>query len=145
MVAVPTICGSRLRRTAQRQRWKIDRDAMQLGFFSFNKLLMFKDLARRCMAGRSAGGPCADARPAVRRLRAGGAYVRGQQTLDHVLPPDKLFHVVDADASQAKVIEEVRSGRNLVVQGPPGTGKSQTITNIIAAAAKEGKPRALPG
>jgi DNA replication protein DnaC len=56
-----------------------------------------------------------------------------------VLPPEKLYHVVDADASQAKVIEEVRSGRNLVVQGPPGTGKSQTITNIIAAAAKEGK------
>ena len=37
------------------------------------------------------------------------------------------------------MIEEVRSGRNLVVQGPPGTGKSQTITNIIATAAKEGK------
>ena len=46
---------------------------------------------------------------------------------------------MDADASQAKVIEEVRSGRNLVVQGPPGTGKSQTITNIIAAAAHDGK------
>jgi len=46
---------------------------------------------------------------------------------------------VDADASQARVIEEVRSGRNLVVQGPPGTGKSQTITNIIAAASREGK------
>lgn len=59
--------------------------------------------------------------------------------LDDVLPPDRMFHVVDADASQARVIEEVRSGRNLVVQGPPGTGKSQTITNIIAAAAKEGK------
>jgi predicted ATP-dependent serine protease len=26
-----------------------------------------------------------------------------------------------------------------VVQGPPGTGKSQTITNIIAAAANDGK------
>ena len=37
------------------------------------------------------------------------------------------------------MIEEVRSGRNLVVQGPPGTGKSQTITNIIAAAVKDGK------
>src|ERR1700757_5431298 len=49
------------------------------------------------------------------------------------------FHAVDADASQAQVIEEVRTGRNLVVQGPPGTGKSQTIANIIAAAAKEGK------
>lgn len=50
-----------------------------------------------------------------------------------------MFHVVDADASQAKVIEEGRRGRNLVVQGPPGTGESQTITNIIATAVMEGK------
>jgi len=27
-------------------------------------------------------------------------------------------------------------GRHLVIKGPPGTGKSQTITNIIAAAAE---------
>lgn len=47
--------------------------------------------------------------------------------------------MVDADASQTKVIEEVRKGSSLVVQGPPGTGKSQTITNIIAAAAHDGK------
>src|SRR5262249_2068548 len=45
----------------------------------------------------------------------------------------------DADSSQAVVIEEARSGRNLVVQGPPGTGKSQTITNIIAAAVHAGR------
>ena len=50
-----------------------------------------------------------------------------------------ILHVVDADSSQTKVIEEVRSGRNLVVQGPPGTGKSQTITNILAAAAFDNK------
>ena len=49
------------------------------------------------------------------------------------------MHVVQADASQTRVIEEVRAGRNLVVQGPPGTGKSQTIANIIAAAAHDGK------
>src|SRR4030095_7197099 len=59
--------------------------------------------------------------------------------LDEVLQPEQIFHIVDADASQATVIEEVKGGRNLVVQGPPGTGKSQTITNIIAAAVKDGK------
>ncbi len=59
--------------------------------------------------------------------------------LDDHLEPSDIFHVVDADASQTKVIEEVRSGRNLVVQGPPGTGKSQTITNILAAAVRDGK------
>lgn len=30
---------------AQRDRWKVDIDAIQLGFFSFSKLLMFRDLA----------------------------------------------------------------------------------------------------
>jgi hypothetical protein len=59
--------------------------------------------------------------------------------LDEILSPIDLIHVVDADSSQARVIETVRAGRNLVVQGPPGTGKSQTITNIIAAAVHDGK------
>ena len=59
--------------------------------------------------------------------------------IDPVLPASCLVHVTDADSSQAVVIEEVRRGRHLVVQGPPGTGKSQTITNLIATAVKEGK------
>lgn len=124
---------------ALHQRWKIESDAIQLGFFSFNKLLMYRDLAIDAWP---------DGAIAAHELTRGLLYegfdseealFRPGDRLDEVLPPEKLFHVVDADASQAKVIEEVRSGRNLVVQGPPGTGKSQTITNIIAAAAKEGK------
>jgi hypothetical protein len=124
---------------AAQPRWLIDRDGIQLGFFSFSKLLMYRDLAP-------------DAWPegaiAEHDLTRGLLYEgfeaeqplisRGDQ-LDVVLQPENIFHVVDADASQAIVIEEVRKGRNLVVQGPPGTGKSQTITNIIAAATKEGK------
>ncbi|MGH6679114.1 MAG: DUF4011 domain-containing protein, partial [Bradyrhizobium sp.] len=31
--------------TNSRERWKLDPDAMQLGFFSFSKLLMYRDLA----------------------------------------------------------------------------------------------------
>ncbi len=50
------------------------------------------------------------------------------------LDPTALMICVDADSSQAIVVEEARDRRNLVVQGPPGTGKSQTITNIIAVA-----------
>jgi hypothetical protein len=50
-----------------------------------------------------------------------------------------MIHVTDADSSRAVVIEEVRLGRSLVVQGTSGTGKSQTITNIIATAVKEGR------
>ncbi len=47
--------------------------------------------------------------------------------------------VLDADASQSHVIASVLAGGNLVVQGPPGTGKSQTIANLVAALAAEGR------
>ncbi len=124
---------------AERPNWRVDRDAIQLGFFSFSKLLMFRDLALDAWPENAL-----EQHDLTRGLLYDGfphepPLFGPNDRLDAVLPPDKLFHVVDADASQAKVIEEVRAGRNLVVQGPPGTGKSQTITNIIAAAAKEGK------
>jgi hypothetical protein len=120
-------------------RWSIDRDGIQLGFFSFSKLLMFLDLAPDKWPQDALAN-----HPLARGLLYQGFEPESdifgpEDRLDEVLPPSKLFHVVDADASQAKVIEEVRTGRNLVVQGPPGTGKSQTITNIIATAAVEGK------
>jgi Protein of unknown function (DUF4011)/REase_MTES_1575/Protein of unknown function (DUF3320)/AAA domain len=124
---------------SNKSRWKVDRDGMQLGFFSFAKLLMFRDLD-------PANWP--DSALEKHALTTGLLYERfeveeplfgAEDRLDEKLPPESLFHVVDADSSQAKVIEEVRSGRNLVVQGPPGTGKSQTITNIIAAAVRDGR------
>ena len=61
------------------------------------------------------------------------------EPIDHKIDLSTAIHVVDADSSQAVVIEEARRRRNLVVQGPPGTGKSQTITNIIAAAIHAGR------
>lgn len=124
---------------ASRQGWNIEADAIQLGFFSFSKLLMYLDLAIEAWP---------EGALSTHALTRGLLYEGFEREeplfpagvrLDAVLPPEKIFHVVDADASQARVVEEVRSGRNLVVQGPPGTGKSQTITNIIAAAAREGK------
>lgn len=119
-------------------RWSIDSDGLQVGFFSFAKLLMVKDLepenwpdditSHPILAGLLVDGfaPETDDFPETDRL-------------DTLFSPAELIQVVDADASQTLVIETVRKGRNLVVQGPPGTGKSQTITNIIAAAAHDGK------
>jgi len=124
---------------SNRPGWKIDRNAIQLGFFSFAKIMMYKDLELKAWPENAL-----ETHGLTRGLLYEG-YGRDEPTfaaqdrLDAVLPPEKILHVVDADASQAKVIEEVRSGRNLVVQGPPGTGKSQTITNILATAAWEGK------
>lgn len=126
-------------RIENRTRWSIDRDGMQLGFFSFSKLLMMRDLE----PVQWPEGAFED-HPVLGGL-LGGGFERSeplfgpQEPLDPRLAPSDLLHVVPADASQTRVIQEVRAGRNLVVQGPPGTGKSQTIANIIAGAAHDGK------
>jgi len=124
---------------AGHDRWKIDADAIQLGFFSFSKLLMYRDLDIDAWPNDALAGHALIRGLLYEGFERDEPLFNPNDRLDDVLPPEKIFHVVDADASQAKVIEEVRVGRNLVVQGPPGTGKSQTITNIVAAAAKEGK------
>lgn len=119
--------------------WSVDADGMQLGFFSFAKLLMHRDLdpaswpesgltEHALLSGLLAEG-----------FDGGQSLFGPEDKLDVLLDPADIIQVVDADASQTKVIEEVRRGSNLVVQGPPGTGKSQTITNLIAAAAHDGK------
>ncbi len=121
------------------RRWTLDQDGMQLGFFSFAKLLMFRDLDPSNWNNQSLTN-----NPLVRKLLADGfesepPLFGTEDRLDEVLEPNQILHVVDADSSQTKVIEEVRAGRSLIVQGPPGTGKSQTITNILAAAAYDNK------
>lgn len=122
-----------------RPGWKVDRNAIQLGFFSFSKLLMYRDLALDAWPEDALEKHDLTRGLLYEGFEQEAALFGADDRLDALFNPDQLFHVVDADASQAKVIEEVRSGRNLVVQGPPGTGKSQTITNIIAAAARDGK------
>ena len=120
-------------------RWAIDHDGMQLGFFSFAKLLMLNDLDPANWPNQSL-----QLNPLVKGLLGKGfpneaRLFDASTRLDKVKQPADLVQVVDADISQTKVIEEVRAGRSMVVQGPPGTGKSQTITNIIASAVSDGK------
>lgn len=124
---------------SEKKEWSIDHDGMQLGFFSFAKLLMRRDLDPKTWPKGQFGlmSPISDI--LSRQYEPDTPAIPRDKKLDEVLDPSKMLHVVEADASQARVIEEVRSGRDLVVQGPPGTGKSQTITNIIAAAVQEGK------
>ncbi|MBD0864701.1 MAG: DUF4011 domain-containing protein [Rhodobacteraceae bacterium] len=123
------------------ERWCLNRDAIQVGFFSFSKLLMLRDLD----PGNWTDGHLVENGLVKGLLRDGfeaeAPLFPADVRLDDYpeLEPSKILHVVDADASQTKVIQEVRSGRNLVVQGPPGTGKSQTITNILATAVHDGK------
>src|SRR5215207_9377151 len=120
-------------------RWSIDRTAVELGFFSFAKLLMFHDLA-----GNAWPEDAILEHPLLRGLLMEGfeseiPLFQDDVKIDETFEPAELIQVVDADGSQTLSIEAVRAGRNLVIQGPPGTGKSQTIANIIASAVHDGK------
>ncbi len=110
-------------------RWEVEPDRIPLGFFSFNKLLMYLDL----------GNPAVANNEIITALFGDGfreppSGIRDGDHLDARLSPQDTYHVLDADSSQSLAIHDATSGRNLVIQGPPGTGKSQTITNIIAEA-----------
>jgi very-short-patch-repair endonuclease len=124
---------------ATKARWSIDRAGVELGFYSFAKLLMIRDLEPEAWTDKSILE-----HKLLRGLLSEGFREErlpydDQTKLDQIFSPANLIQVVDADSSQTIVIETVRAGRNLVVQGPPGTGKSQTITNIIASAVHDGK------
>lgn len=100
--------------------WAIDDDGMQMGFFSFAKLLMHRDLAPENWPEGEL-----DENPLLKQLIADGfesdAEIFGvDDKLDALLDPADIIQIVDADASQTKVIEEVRRGASLVVQRLPG-------------------------
>lgn len=124
---------------SSREQWSLDHDGMQLGFFSFAKLLMLRDLNPENWPENGLLNSELLSALLNATFEADSPLFKDDDNLDRKLDPADIFHVLDADRSQAIVIEEVRKGRNLVVQGPPGTGKSQTITNIIAAAVHDGK------
>jgi len=123
-----------------KSRWEVRPDAMVLGFFSFSKFLMYRDLDPENWP--TDGG--LDLYPLIKGLLQDGfeapePIVADDAKIDPVIQPVAMNHVIDADSSQTVAIEEVARGRHLVIKGPPGTGKSQTITNIIAAAAAQGR------
>ncbi|WP_414814764.1 DUF3320 domain-containing protein [Rhizobium sp. IY2] len=120
--------------------WSVQPDDIVLGFFSFAKFLMYRDLDPTLWP---ADGKFTE-RPLITGLVSNGfergdALLNDDTKIDAHISPQAMTHIVDADSSQAVAIHEVRRGRDLVIQGPPGTGKSQTIANIIAAAVADGK------
>jgi very-short-patch-repair endonuclease/DNA polymerase III delta prime subunit len=121
-------------------RWQVHRNDMTLWFFSFAKYLMYRDLDPDSWPeGRSLTENAIVRGLLEEGFRSDPPICGDDDRIDEIISPAEMTHVTDADSSQSVVIEEVRRARHLVVQGPPGTGKSQTITNIIATAVKEGK------
>ena len=122
------------------KRWSVDASAIALGFFSFAKFLMYRDLDTTNWPGDALSKHSVLQSLLISEFQEPkSAIAPNTPNIDEHLKPAETHHVVDADSSQALAIHDVSQGRNLVIQGPPGTGKSQTITNLIAAAIAEGK------
>lgn len=113
-------------------------NAMVLGAFSYQKQPMVNDLEDlQVLAKSDLVSALAGVRDAIDKVRS----VRHDAKLtdSDYKPVDSEFLILDADASQSYVVNATLGKQNLVVQGPPGTGKSQTIANVIAALAANGK------
>ncbi|SNC77177.1 AAA domain-containing protein [Hymenobacter gelipurpurascens] len=123
-------------------RWQVEPGQIALGFFSFGKFMLYRDLdpanwpseatlldhsAIQALLGTDTGFQ--DAPPSL----------DDTAFLDTESAAHELHQVLDADSSQLLALLAVQEGRNLVVQGPPGTGKSQTIANLLAEAIGAGK------
>jgi len=119
-------------------RWQVV-PTIRLDFFSFTKLVMYKDLDNENWPDDAQLTDNANLKPILGDIPfekgAGGILPFEKEEADDILPL-----ILDADSSQQAVImAALRQKKHLVVEGPPGTGKSQTITNLIAAALSEGQ------
>ncbi|MCW4047392.1 MAG: DUF3320 domain-containing protein [Candidatus Bathyarchaeota archaeon] len=126
-----------VRRTVEELGWTVE-PTVGIGLFSFHKLVIYNDL--------DANANLIKQHPIIRAI----AGIKEEEQLikeslpeekdvDRIEPPQKTFHVLDADSSQRISIEYALRGQSFVMQGPPGTGKSQTIANIIAECIAQGK------
>ncbi|HTE20636.1 MAG TPA: DUF4011 domain-containing protein, partial [Armatimonadota bacterium] len=124
----------------QRGDWAVLADEIYLGFFNYEKYVMYVDLG---------GDSWPEARKPWEHPEMLALLGRGYDTpespigdhtfLDPARPVSDCHEVYDADSSQTLAMIRAASGLSIVVEGPPGTGKSQTITNIIAEAVEAGK------
>ncbi|MGI4864087.1 MAG: DUF3320 domain-containing protein [Janthinobacterium lividum] len=131
---------------AGRGRWQVEADSIVLGFFSFSKLMLYRDLDPALWPESAEGTSSLLGHPAIGALLGtetgftdAPPSVGETAFLDTESPAAELHQVLDADSSQLLALLAVQEGRNLVIQGPPGTGKSQTIANLLAEAIGAGK------
>lgn len=128
---------------AKEERWEVLADELLLGFFSFSKFLLWRDLDPKHWPSGQAPSEHAIVRrllsAATERCPPNPPIVPPHANLDDHYTPHDLVYVLDADSSQTEAIQTAMAGRDLTIQGPPGTGKSQTIANLIGAAVEQGK------
>ncbi|WP_348642650.1 DUF4011 domain-containing protein [Neorhizobium sp. P12A] len=101
--------------------WSVQPDDIVLGFFSFAKFLMYRDLDPSLWPADKKFTE----RPLITSLVSNG-FSRTEELLaedahiDRHISPAEMTHIVDADSSQTVAIHEARKGRDLVIQGPRG-------------------------
>ncbi len=116
--------------------WKTE-SAVHLGLFSFQKLVIYKDL--------ESNAAIVTQHPIIRAIagiKEDNLILTGlpeEKDVDKIELPAKTYQVLDADSSQRLSIEYALRGQSFVMKGPPGTGKSQTIANMIAECIANGK------
>ena len=115
--------------------WGVE-PVVQMGLFSFHKLVMYQDLNDN--VDRIVDHPMISA------LAGATLAPQAEQTLPLAeeldsLDPSNTFQVLDADSSQQLCIQYALAGQSFVMHGPPGTGKSQTIANMISEFIAHGK------
>jgi predicted DNA-binding WGR domain protein len=110
--------------------WEIDLTQVTLANFNYQKMSLVRDY--NALIEAPVTQPAfdqvfsIDPRPFV-------------EELPPPIAPSEQWGVVPSDATQDQAVAFARTGRSYIIQGPPGTGKSQTITNLIADFAGQGK------
>ena len=127
-------------KTVSQKGWAVDREFVALSLFNFSKLQMYRDLDLKDDADLIAECGIFQSLFGERTPpEISATSIPDDSKIDEYVSPLTDYHVLDADTTQIRAIKDVKAGQNLVIQGPPGTGKSQTIANIIAEAAADGK------
>lgn len=113
-----------------RYAWDLDLTQVSLANFNYKKMSLVRDYAQLIESP--------EANPVFDRVFS----IQPRDT--DPVPPAPLalgagWNVVESDATQNAAVALARTQRSFIIQGPPGTGKSQTITNLIADYAGQGK------
>jgi len=116
--------------------WTVE-STVNLGLFSFHKLVIYKDLESNVELVTQ--HPIIRAIVGIKDENLVLNQLPDEKDVDKIQLPEKTYQVLDADSSQRVSIEYALRGQSFVMQGPPGTGKSQTIANIIAECIAHGK------
>ena len=116
--------------------WKTE-PSVDLGLFSFQKLVIYKDLESN--AALVTQHPIIRAIAGIKEENLILSGLPDEKDVDKIEAPAKTYQVLDADSSQRVSIEYALRGQSFVMKGPPGTGKSQTIANMIAECIANGK------